>query len=70
MNIREKNCANCAHFEKKDYNESLNWSSDRYICNFHKLSNGELCDPLSQGCPQHYSIISKLRDDKLEELGI
>jgi len=68
MNIREENCANCAHFEKKDDVIPLYWSTKRYICNFHRLYNGEVCDPLSQYCPQHYSIISKKRDDKLNEL--
>ena len=68
--MNEKCCANCSHFEKRDNIESLSWDSQRYICNFHKLYNGEVCDPLSQYCPQHYSNVSKLRNDKLKELGI
>ena len=68
--MKEKCCANCSHFEKRDNIESFYWSSDRYTCKFHKLYDGEVSDPHWQSCPQHYSNISKLRNDKLKELGI
>lgn len=66
---KEKFCANCVHFieMEPDYNRLF---SDRYGCNYHKLYDGEVSDPRWQSCPQHYSNISKLRNDKLKELGI
>jgi len=69
MNIeKEQCCANCAHFEKKDDDPSFHWSNYRYVCNFHKLYNGEVFHPLDQCCDQHWSITSKKRDDKLNYL--
>lgn len=68
--MKEICCANCHYFEKRDDEEYLNWSSSRYICKLHKLYNGEVCDPLNQYCPQHYSLIAKMRSDKLHNIGI
>jgi hypothetical protein len=44
--------------------------SDRYGCDLHKLYDGEVSDPHWQSCPEHQSTISKIREDKLKELGI
>ena len=62
-------CKNCAYFiEIEPDNTRL--FSDRYGCNYHKLYDGEVSDPSWQSCPQHYSNVSKLRNEKLKELGI
>ena len=62
-------CKNCAHFiEMEPDNTRL--FSDRYGCDFHKLYDGEVSDPHWQSCPEHYSNISKSRNDKLKQLGI
>ena len=67
--MKEICCSNCAHFiEMEPDNDRL--FSHRYGCNYHKLYDGEVSDPHWQSCPQHYSNISKLRNDKLKELGI
>jgi hypothetical protein len=35
-----------------------------------RCSNTYFLNPHWQGCPEHQSIVSKLRSDKLEQLGI
>lgn len=67
--MRELCCKNCAYFIEMERDNSKLFP-DRYGCDFHKLYDGEVSDPLSQCCPQHYSYISKLRNDKLNEIGI
>jgi len=44
--------------------------SDRYGCGLHRLYDGEVSDPSWQRCQDWQSLISKLRIDRLGELGI
>jgi len=44
--------------------------SDRYGCGLHRLYDGEVSDPSWQSCPDWQSTESKLRSDRLAELGI
>ena len=67
--MKEKCCANCAYFIEMEPDHTRLFS-DRYGCDLHKLYDGEVSNPHWQSCPQHYSNISKLRNDKLKELGI
>lgn len=43
---------------------------DRYGCDLHKLYDGEVSEPHWQSCPEHQSTISKIREDKLKQIGI
>lgn len=67
--MKEVCCNNCSYFieMEPDYTRLF---SERYGCNLHKLYEGEVSDPHWQSCPEHQSIISKLRIDKLKQLGI
>jgi hypothetical protein len=68
--MKEKNrCRTCVHLIEMEPDHSRLFR-DRWGCDFHKLYNGEVSDPYWQGCPEHQSIVSKLRSDKLEQLGI
>jgi hypothetical protein len=69
--MKEKNCCKtCAHLIEMDPDLSRLLFPDRWGCDFHKLYNGEVSDPHWQSCPEHQSIISKVREERLKELGI
>jgi hypothetical protein len=68
--MKEKNCCKtCAHFIEMEPDRSRLFP-DRWGCDFHKLYNGEVSDPHWQSCPEHQSIISKVREERLKELGL
>jgi hypothetical protein len=62
-------CHNCTHLIKMEPDKKRLFP-DRWGCNLHKLYNGEVSDPHWQSCPEHQSTISKVRENKLKELGI
>ena len=66
---RESSCWTCAHLIKMEPDSSRLFP-DRYGCEYHRLYDGEVIDPHWQGCPDHQSAISKLRSDRLGQLGI
>jgi hypothetical protein len=67
--MREICCKTCGHFTTMDPDHTRLFP-DRYGCELHRLYNGEVSDPNWQSCPEHQTKISKMRSDKLKELGI
>jgi hypothetical protein len=62
-------CRSCAYFIEMEPDHSRLFS-DRYGCGLHGLYDGEVSDPSWQSCPEWQTPESKLRNDRLEELGI
>jgi hypothetical protein len=60
-------CHTCAYIIIMEPDKSRLFE-DKWGCTFHNLYNGEVSDPHWQSCPEHQSIISKLREDKLNKL--
>ena len=66
---QEACCKSCAYFIEMEPDHTRLFP-DRYGCDLHKLYDGEVSEPHWQSCPEHLSLISKSRIDKLNELGI
>jgi hypothetical protein len=69
--MKEKVCKNCFYLTSKASKDFP--LSDYHIecgCEFHKLFNGEVMWPEQQRCDEWISIEVRIRDSKLEELGI
>jgi len=62
-------CRSCAYFIEMEPDHSRLFS-DRYGCGLHMLYDGEVSDPGWQRCKDWQSPASKLRSDRLGELGI
>ena len=62
-------CHTCAYLIIMDSDKSRLFE-DKWGCTLHNLYNGEVSDTMWQSCDSHITSISKVREDKLKELGI